>query len=115
MIQRVRILRLLASSELGRLFMRAADDDDDDHHFLRLRNRRARPDPNRFPKVPSEAGSQLMNFGNFGANEIRSPGTTTQRKKLARRILDRELGIDTGAKRILNQRLMAQVVQKLLS
>jgi DDB1- and CUL4-associated factor 11 len=114
MAQRVRILRLLASSELGRLFMRTADEDgDDDPHFFRRRNRRARPDPNRFPKVPSETGARLMNFGNFGANEIRSLKNITQKKKLARRILDRELGIDTGAKKILNQQLMAQVVQSL--
>lgn len=111
MAQRVRILRLLASSELGRLFVRPTDDDgDDEPRFFRRRNRRARPDPNRFPKVPSEAGVQLMNFGNFGANEIRSLKNITQKKKLARRILDRELGVDTGAKKSLNQRLMAQVV-----
>jgi len=103
---------LLASSELGRLFIRTADDDDD-HHFIRRRRGRTRPDPNRFPKVPSEAGAQLMNSGNFGANEIRSLDTITQKKKLARRILDRELGIDTGARKIANQQLMAQVVQLL--
>lgn len=112
MAQRVRILRLLASSELGRLFMRTADEDDDDEpHFFRRRNRRARPDPNRFPKVPSDRGTQLMNFGNFGASEVRSFKNITQKKKLARRILDRELGIDIGARKILNQQLMAQVVQ----
>ena len=54
-----------------------------------------------------------MNSGNFGANEIRSLDTITQKKKLARRILDRELGIDTGARKIANQQLMAQVVQLL--
>jgi DDB1- and CUL4-associated factor 11 len=100
---------LLASSELGRLFLRAADDDDDDYGPRRRRGRN-RPDPNRFPKVPSDKGVELMNSGNFGASEVKALSTITQRKKLARRILDRELGTDSGARRKANQLLMAQVL-----
>jgi len=88
--------------------MRTADDGDDDYG-LRRRRGRVRPDPNRFPKVPSEKGIELMNSGNFGISEIRTLNTITQKKKLARRILDRELGLDTGPRRKANQLLMAQV------
>jgi DDB1- and CUL4-associated factor 11 len=88
--------------------MRTADDGDDDYG-LRRRRGRVRPDPNRFPKVPSEKGIELMNSGNFGVSEIRALSTITQKKKLARRILDRELGLDIGPRRKANQLLMAQV------
>jgi WD repeat-containing protein 23 len=87
------------------------DDDDDDVNFgIRRRRRRPKPDPNRFPKVPSDAGIELMNSGNFGTNELQGTGSTTEKKHLARRILDRELGIGNRARQKANQRLMAQVL-----
>jgi len=88
--------------------MRAAEDDDDDYGPRRRRGK-AKPDPNRFPKVPSEKGIELMNSGNFGVSEIKALSIITQKKKLARRILDRELGLDIGPRRKTNQLLMAQV------
>jgi WD repeat-containing protein 23 len=54
------------------------------------RRRRPPPDPNRFPKVPSDKGTELMNSGEFGSTERTA---VRHRKKLARRILDRELGV----------------------
>ena len=58
--QRREVMRLLQHSELGRIFQLAAneedlDDEDDDADFNpRWRTtRRPKPDPNRFPKVPS--------------------------------------------------------------
>lgn len=110
--QRVRVLRLLASSELGRLFLRAAgdNDDDDSNTFgIRRRRRRQRLDPDRFPKVPSDKGAELMDSGYFGFNEIQSTDRITQRKRLARRILDRELGVDSHPRQKANRQLMAQV------
>ncbi|KAI0475785.1 WD40 repeat-like protein [Xylariaceae sp. FL0804] len=88
------------------------DEDDADadayaeHNWsLNERRRRAR-DPDRFPKVPSEKGRELMDSGRFGANDVSSPIRT--RKRLARRILDRELGVgDRGYGRV-NQKAMAQ-------
>jgi len=94
--------------------MRTADDDDEEYGPRRRRGR-VRPDPNRFPKVPSEKGVELMNSGNFGVSDIRALSTITQKKKLARRILDRELGLDVGPRRKANQLLMAQVAIFLLS
>jgi WD repeat-containing protein 23 len=118
-------MRLLANSEIGRLFHLAADDDgegnwDDDEEIIGFNNnvwsrrrRMVKPDPHRFPKVPSDMGTELMSGGIFGSNEAYSikTGDTNNviRKKLARRILDRELATETYAMQRVNQRLMAQV------
>ena len=111
LIQRARVLRLLAGSEIGRYFIGTANDDDDYGRFgLRRRRDRARPDPNRFPKVPSDKGTDLMNLGNFGAGEMQFARSITK-KTLARRILDRELGIWTGPRQKINQKLMTQVIR----
>lgn len=125
--QRRQVLRLLANSEIGRLFRLPATDadfddevDNDDeldgdfNHLWRRRRRRTKPDPNRFPKVPSDKGTELMNSGTFGSNEVQTvkSGDTnniSKKKKLARRILDRELATESYAKHKVNQRLMAQV------
>ncbi|TVY21619.1 LEC14B protein [Lachnellula arida] len=119
--QRRQVIRLLATSELGRLFRFAHDDDefdidDEDGEYgpmWRRRRRRPPADPTRFPKVPSDEGTELMNSGTFGSNEEESVnlserGSMGKKKKLARRILDRELATDSHAKQRLNQRLMAQ-------
>jgi WD repeat-containing protein 23 len=119
-------MRLLRNSEIGRLFHFAAQDDDDfeddeddevDADFnpmWRRRRRRTEPDPNRFPKVPSDEGRELMNSGTFGSNEVQTVNSGDRnsigkRKNLARRILDRELATESYAKQRVNQRLMAQV------
>lgn len=91
---------MLRSTELGRLFMNP-----DDYAEPR---RRTRPDPNRFPKVPSVEGEKLMHSGEFGTSELSTNSSVTSKKKLARRVLDRELGSEEGARRKTNQRLMAQ-------
>jgi WD repeat-containing protein 23 len=87
--------------------MTSVDDDDENGYFLRRRRRRPRPDPDRFPKVPSEAGIQLMSSGGFGANDY-GHSLLRHKKKVARRIFDRELGINAGSKRT-SQQLISQV------
>ena len=121
-------MRLLANSEIGRLFHFATVDDDleeldddedvdgDFNQLWRRRRRRTRPDPSRFPKVPSDKGSELMNSGTFGSNEVQTVKTAhtnniSKKKKLARRILDRELATESYVKQKVNQKLMAQVGQ----
>jgi WD repeat-containing protein 23 len=123
--QRRQVIRLLATSELGRLFRFAEEDDefeqDGDGEYgttWRRRRRRPPPDPNRFPKVPSDEGTELMSSGTFGSNEEDTiykseRGSIGKKKKLARRILDRELSTESHAKQRLNQRLMAQVQTEL--
>lgn len=49
-----------------------------------------------------------MSSGDFGTNEIQATRTIGQRRKLASRILNRELGICGGARNKANQNLMAQ-------
>ncbi|OLN86087.1 LEC14B protein [Colletotrichum chlorophyti] len=103
---------LLSRAELedlvqsGHVTLRSAPDDDDDDDYIGWGRRRRRPrrEPSRFPKVPSDEGTKLMHSGAFGANEYR----VKKKKQLARRILDRELGLGDGRERRQNQDLMAQ-------
>ncbi|KAI0803546.1 WD40-repeat-containing domain protein [Xylaria sp. FL0064] len=99
------IVNLLRGRNLGILLDGEDDDDDFDNWTHRLRRRRPL-DPNRFPKVPSEKGRELMNSGTFGAHDISSP--LRKKKQLARRILDRELGIGDKSYRRMNQGVIAQ-------
>lgn len=90
------------------------DDDDDDYDPYGRRQRRARRAfvGDRYPKVPSEEGQKLMASGVFGNNDrcdhsaCGAPfeqGTQNKRRRLARRMLDRELGTSTrGRARALN-------------
>ena len=114
------VMRLLQHSELGRIFRLAAEDeleeeeDDADFSPRWTRSSTTKPDPNRFPKVPSDEGAELMNSGMFGSNEAQSVTSTDResigrKKRLALRVLDRELAVQSYAKRKVNQRLMAQV------
>jgi WD repeat-containing protein 23 len=123
--QRRQVIRLLATSELGRLFRFAEEDDDfeqdgdgENGMTWRRRRRRPAPDPGRFPTVPSDEGTELMSSGTFGSNEEDTiykseRGSIGKKKKLARRILDRELATESHAKQRLNQKLMAQVQTEL--
>ncbi|RYP66692.1 hypothetical protein DL769_005967 [Monosporascus sp. CRB-8-3] len=97
------VLEYLRRSNLGHLIFAEEDDEE-----LAWGPRRRRPpvDPNRFPKVPSEKGIELMNSGIFGASEIRT--TIRSKKRLARRILDRELGLGNITDHRVNQGMMAQ-------
>ncbi|KAK4227524.1 WD repeat domain-containing protein [Podospora fimiseda] len=62
-----------------------------------------RAKPEDFPKVPSEEGIKLMGAGLFGYCDIRDP----RQKSLARRLLDRELGLGAET-RNRNRGLMLQ-------
>ncbi|KAI1212552.1 WD40 repeat-like protein [Annulohypoxylon truncatum] len=98
LLSRRQVLDFLRRSNLGHL---AFGEDDDE-----FGRRRRELDPDRFPKVPSDEGRELMDSGNFGVNDIYSP--IQSKKRLARRILDRELGIGNRSSRKINQGLMAQ-------
>lgn len=98
------LLLLLRGVDLGTVLFHTGDDEDD----LRLRRRRQPPDPNRLPKVPSEEGRKLMDSGVFGTNALPSRIGLSPSKHIARRILDRELGIGDKISRQANQNLMAQ-------
>jgi DDB1- and CUL4-associated factor 11 len=112
---RRRVLRLLQNSEIGRIFHFTADDgeDEDLDWNPRWARRRHKPDPDRFPKVPSDAGIELMNSGLFGANPAQAITSRDKvslgKKKLTWRILERELAVGNTATEKLNNRLLAQV------
>ncbi|KAK1997424.1 WD domain-containing protein [Colletotrichum falcatum] len=107
--------QLLALLQRGELTIRSALDNDDDGYdedddydaegvvWQSLQRRPRIREPHQFPKVPSEEGTKLMHSGVFGANEQRAG-----EKQLARRILDRELGLGDIRDRKRNQDLMAQ-------
>lgn len=98
----------------------AADDDDDDDDsdaYLGYATRRSRRNRStfvgdRYPKIPSEKGRELMDSGTFGTNDhcehtsCGLPYSETdigKRRKLARRMLDREMGVESrGRARALN-------------
>lgn len=105
LLSRRQVLDFLRRSNLGHLVFGEGEEDDDEFAFG-FRRQRRRVGPERFPKVPSDKGRELMNSGTFGANDIRSP--IKSQKRIARRILDRELGIGTRAGRQINQGIMAQ-------
>ncbi|KAK1758425.1 WD repeat domain-containing protein [Echria macrotheca] len=94
------LLALLQGQELGHVIF-----DEPDEEFIGWSARRRRTlDPNRFPKVPSDEGRKLMESGAFGAFDTRDPDS----KRLAERLLVRELGLGDKAQRENNRRLMAQ-------
>ncbi|ESZ89583.1 WD domain-containing protein [Sclerotinia borealis F-4128] len=106
------LLRMLAAHPDVRNIIRfSADIDEDELIGWPRRRRRSPPDPNRFPKVPSIAGAELMASGDFGSNYAQSSGTDNQvkaRKRLARRILDREIASGNFANQRINRRIIAQ-------
>ncbi|KAK5164350.1 uncharacterized protein LTR77_010046 [Saxophila tyrrhenica] len=102
------------------------DDDDDDEDAYRgygaRRSRRARRTfvGERYPKIPSEEGKKLMDSGTFGTNDhcdhtaCGLPFSDThmrKRKKLARRMLDREMGVENrGRARALGALASQQLI-----
>lgn len=92
----------------------SADFDEDDFAFWSRARRRSPPDPNRFPKVPSVAGAELMASGHFGSNDAQNKGKGNIgiQKRLSRRILDREIASGNFASQGVNRKIMAQVSKK---
>lgn len=87
----------------------AGDEDDDEEVTngpVRTRRRRRRSD--LYPKVPSEAGRELMDSGEFGLNE-RDLGQYDRKKRLATSIMRRELGLEPPGKQRSANRIASQV------
>ncbi|OIW31042.1 WD40 repeat-like protein [Coniochaeta ligniaria NRRL 30616] len=107
-----RLLRIFTTGQDASRFIAALGDDGDEDlaQWVRRRGRRQALDPDRFPKVPSKEGRKLMDSGVFGHVEAVDTVTKTrrQRKALARRVLERELGLGDGVARRANLGLMKQ-------
>lgn len=96
----------------GAYIVRGALDDNDDDGFgygSAQSNRRRRPTRHPPPKIPSENGIALMNSGYYGNNTNYVDETRRRKKKLATRIMWRELGIGALGERRRDTRLVFQV------
>ncbi|PCH02162.1 hypothetical protein PENOC_044640 [Penicillium occitanis (nom. inval.)] len=85
------------------------DDEDDGFGYGSSRfNRRRRAVRHPPPKVPSENGIALMNSGFYGNNPSYADEARRRKKKLATRIMWRELGIGAPGERRRDSRLVFQ-------
>jgi len=92
-------------------FLNAIQNGDDDNVGLRgLRLNRRRRDPylSEPPEVPSSYGRQLMESGVFGSHE-RQENRIRKKKKLAARIMRRELGLESPGGQRSSTNLARQV------
>lgn len=101
-LTQVQVINLLRNSNLGHLVFA---NDEEDQRQQRQRRRQAH-EASTLPQAPCKEGTELMNSGRFGATEL-GPSLRTQ-KRIARRILDRELGIGTTATRLANEAVLKQ-------
>ncbi|KAJ4018055.1 hypothetical protein NW752_001966 [Fusarium irregulare] len=104
LLTRRQLLALMQDPNLTSVLFQ--DNADDDAEFLDwpFRRRRTPKDPNRFPKVPSEQGLKLMRSGAFGANDY----SFGAKKRLAIRMLERELALGNREDRLRNTALINQ-------
>jgi len=88
------------------------DDDDNDETglgaFSRRRRRRPRPSGDRFPKVPSEAGRELMDSGLYGSRDSHVDIRRKRRRTVSERLMWRRLGVDARSSMKKQNRLLAQ-------
>lgn len=96
-VTRNQIMALLGHAGLGSIFVnhgdsRSADDDDDDYY--ESGRRRPKPSKHPLPKVPSEEGTRLMRSGTFGCTDPYQDELRRRNKRLARKLLSRELGAE---------------------
>ncbi|KAI9703290.1 MAG: hypothetical protein M1836_007856 [Candelina mexicana] len=77
-----------------------------------LRRRRPKPGSgNSYPKVPSEVGQKLMDSGEFGVNDGYKRNPKRRSTKLFRKLLSRELGLESGGReRTANRRLVQGMI-----
>ncbi|KAM0249618.1 hypothetical protein ACHAP5_002744 [Fusarium lateritium] len=104
LLTRRQLVALMQSPDLTSVLFQ--DNPGDDEEFLHwpYRRRRTPKDPNRFPKIPSEQGMKLMRSGVFGANDYNFKA----KKRLATRMLERELALGNREDRSRNNALINQ-------
>ena len=98
------IMQLLGHAGLRRIFANRSsgdrgitlriDEDELDDGLGSRRRRRARSTKHQFPAVPSEVGQKLMDGGVFGTSEYYRDNLRKRNKRLARKLMSRELGND---------------------
>ncbi|KAG6008412.1 hypothetical protein E4U43_000154, partial [Claviceps pusilla] len=103
---RAQVRTLLRNSDITEVMF---DNNSNAENFLDdwvMRRRIHDKDPNRFPRVPSEEGVKLMQTGTFGISDC----DEHDRKRVARRLLERELGIGDFEERQRNRELVTQAL-----
>jgi len=106
----LRLIQQTGAGGLERLFgaINNGDDDDAGFHGLRFGRRRRDPYLSDPPQVPSSYGRQLMESGVFGTHE-RQENRIKKKKKLAARIMRRELGLESPGGQRSSTNLARQV------
>lgn len=126
-VSRQQIAQLLGTNGLRRLLARGAggiapflagvedsdedeeeDDDFDPRMGRRTRSSRRPRQQVEFEKVPSEEGRKLMLSGTFGGNE-RGEDSFKRRRKLASRLVRREMGLGSCGRQKARNGLLRQV------
>ena len=97
----------------GRLVIDDDEDDDDDGSYTfsnayRRRRRRPKPAGDRFPKIPSEAGKELMTSGTYGSRDSFVDIRRRRRRNMSERLMWRRLGLDARPSTSRQNRLIAQ-------
>lgn len=96
----------------------AGDEDDDEEeddpdYFIpafRRRNQRGWPKENAsFPKVPSDAGTELMSEGHFGTDQYYIDRLKKRKMGFATNLMWRELGVDSHGVRKRADQSISQV------
>lgn len=72
----------------------ADDSEEEDYGGFGYRKWRSRHQHTEPPKVPSDAGTELMGTGDFGDNSYYVDERKQRKKMLAQRLMWRELGVD---------------------
>ena len=96
-----RLLNMLTPTGLRQILLHHGwqggqlDSDDEDGGFGLFRSRKRRLEStDQPPKVPSDAGMQLMGSGDFGSNANYVDELKKRKKALAAKLMWRELGLD---------------------
>lgn len=127
-VSTARIFNLLASSGLQHILQSHGwatnitaggdeeeeyDDYDDDIYFMPDARRRNRQRSNKekapLPKVPSDAGTELMNEGHFGTNQYFVDQLKKRKMAFATHLMWRELGVDSHGVRRRTDQAISQV------
>lgn len=105
-VSAARIVNVMSYHGLRPFFRhgRISDDVDDGSGYASRRPRRE-----QFPKVPNEAGRELMGSGDFGNNSHYVDELKKRKKALATRLMWRELGIDVNGPRTRPTQSISQV------
>lgn len=89
------------------------DEEDDPDYFLpafrrRMQGRGAKEKPS-FPKLPSDAGTELMGEGHFGTNQYYVDRLKKRKMGFATNLMWRELGVDSHGVRKRADQSISQV------